>query len=87
MPARGLFVTNWTEAEVLQVQQKAKDFMMQGKVLMSYGDGGSSGSKQFVMPVDQILEECAYALKKLNPSVYGGKKRILYTDYRAGKDF
>lgn len=84
---KGLFVTGFSEQEVLDIQKEAKKHLKQMKVMMSYGDGGSSSSKQFVMPVQEILEECAYALRKLNPSVYGAKKRIAYTDYRGFKDF
>lgn len=36
---------------------------------MSWNDGGgTSVSKQFAMPVTDLLEECAYALAKLEPT-------------------
>ncbi len=34
-----------------------------GKTIMSWNDGGTSVSKQFTMPIADILEECAYALR------------------------
>lgn len=89
--ASGIFTIGFTEQDILDIIQKAKTFMKQGKVTMSYGDSGSSASKQFTLPIDQVLIECQYALKKINPTVYNGgstkKKRILVSDYRAFKDF
>lgn len=89
--ASGIFTIGFTEQDVLDIIQKAKTFMKQGKVTMSYGDSGSSASKQFTLPIDQVLIECQYALKKINPTVYNGgstkKKRILVSDHRAFRDF
>jgi hypothetical protein len=28
-------------------------------------------SKQFTLPVDQVLEECGHALRALDPATYG----------------
>ena len=78
MTPNGIFTVGFEKDEILKIQKRAKQFMMQGKVMMSYSDGGSSASKQFTMPVNEVLLECAYALKKLS----GPQKRILYTDYR-----
>ena len=69
--ARGLFITGFTISEVLAIQQRAKEFLIEGKTLMNWTDSGSSASKQFTMPVDQVLEECAHALRVLDPATYG----------------
>ncbi|MGA0846563.1 MAG: hypothetical protein ACO3RV_08495 [Luteolibacter sp.] len=72
--ARGLFITGFTVTEVLAIQQRAKDFLLEGKTLMTWNEAGSSASKQFTMPVDQVLEECAHALRVLDPATFGKTK-------------
>ena len=62
MSAKGLFIKGFTELEVKQIQANAKKLLMEGKTIMSWNDGSTSVSKQFTMPVTDILEECAYAL-------------------------
>ncbi len=68
---RGLFITNFTLEEVTAIQAKAKALLLEGKTIMSWGDSETSVTKQFTLPVDQILEECAHALKVLCPSSFG----------------
>jgi hypothetical protein len=72
--ARGLFITGFTVTEVLAIQQRAKSLLMEGKTIMNWNDAETSVSKQFTMPVDQVLEECAYALKFLDSQTYGRPK-------------
>jgi hypothetical protein len=74
--ARGLFITGFTVAEVLAIQQKAKSLLMEGKTIMNWNDAETSVSKQFTMPVDQVLEECAHALKALDPQTYGRPRTV-----------
>ena len=74
--ARGLFITGFTVAEVLTIQQRAKSLLMEGKTIMNWNDAETSVSKQFTMPVDQVLEECAYALKVLDPQTYGRPRTV-----------
>ena len=74
--ARGLFITGFTVAEVLAIQQRAKSLLMEGKTIMNWNDAETSVSKQFTMPVDQVLEECAYALKVLDPATYGRQRNV-----------
>ena len=73
--ARGLFVIGFTAAEVLQIQAKAKELLLEGKTLMSWGESGSTASKQFAMPVAEVLEECAHALPILDPETHGRPPR------------
>lgn len=68
---RGLFVTGFTISEVLAIQQKAKEFLLEGKTLMNWSDSGTSAGKQFTMAVDEVLMECAHALRLLDPDTYG----------------
>lgn len=70
MSAKGLFVIGFTVAEVEAIQAKAKAMLLEGKATMSWSDSGTSVSKQFVMPPAEVLEECAYALQKLDPEKY-----------------
>ena len=81
--ARGLFITGFTISEVLAIQQRAKEFLIEGKTLMNWTDSGSSASKQFTLPIDQVLEECAHALRVLDPATYG-RPRIAAASFISG---
>lgn len=81
--ARGLFIIGFTISEVLAIQQRAKEFLIEGKTLMTWNEAGSSASKQFTMPVDQVLEECGHALRVLDPATYG-KPRIAAASFISG---
>jgi len=74
--AQGLFIVGFTVAEVLQIQAKAKEMLLEGKTLMQWGDGGSNATRQFAMPVKEVLEECAVALRGLDPDTYGRRRRV-----------
>ena len=74
--ARGLFITGFTISEVLAIQQRAKDMLIEGKTLMSWNEAGSSATKQFTLPVDQVLEECSHALRVLDPATYGRPRNV-----------
>jgi hypothetical protein len=74
--AQGLFITGFSVAEVLQIQSKAKEMLVEGKTLMQWGDSGSTAVKQFAMPVKEVLEECAYALHVLAPETYGRRRTV-----------
>jgi hypothetical protein len=74
--ARGLFISGFTVSEVLAIHQRAKEFLMEGKTLMTWNEAGSSATKQFTMPVDQVLEECAHALRILDPVAYGRARTV-----------
>ena len=69
--ARGLFITGFTISEVLAIQRRAKELLLEGKTIMNWNDADTSVSKQFTLPVDQVLEECAHALRVLDPATYG----------------
>jgi hypothetical protein len=73
--AQGLFIVGFTVAEVVLIQSKAKEMLMEGKTLMSWADGGSNATRQFAMPVKEVLEECAFALRALDPETYGARRR------------
>ena len=81
--ARGLFTTGFTVAEVLAIQGRAKDMLLEGKTILNWNDADTSVSKQFVLPVDQVLEECAHALRILDPATYG-KPRIAVASFIYG---
>jgi hypothetical protein len=74
--AQGLFITGFTVAEVLRIQAKAKEMLIEGKTLMEWIDSGSTATKQFTMPVKEVLEECAFALRTLDPETYGHRRRV-----------
>ena len=81
--ARGLFTTGFTVSEVLAIQARAKEFLMEGKTIMNWNDAETSVSKQFTLPVDQVLEECAHALRVLDPATYG-KPRTAAASFISG---
>jgi len=74
--AQGLFITGFTVAEVIQIQSTAKEMLVEGKTVMGWGDSGSSVNKQFPMPVKEVLEECAYALRILDPATYRPRRNV-----------
>ena len=74
--ARGLFITGFTVSEVLAIQRRAKEFLLEGKTIMNWNDADTSVAKQFTMPIDQVLEECAHALRVLDPSTYGRARTV-----------
>jgi hypothetical protein len=74
--AKGLFTVGFTVSEILEIQSRAKSLLLEGKTLMSWSDSGSSVSKQFPMTVKETLEECMFALQKLQPEVYGSPRKV-----------
>jgi len=81
--ARGLFITGFTVAEVLAIQRRAKELLLEGKTILNWNDADTSVSKQFVLPVDQVLDECGHALRILDPATYG-KPRIAVASFIDG---
>lgn len=76
MKAQGLFVVGFTAEEVLAIQGRAKELILEGKTLMTWGEGGSSAGKQFAMAVADVLAECAYALPILDPETYPPRRSV-----------
>ena len=74
--AQGLFTVGFTVAEVLRIQAKAKEMLMEGKTLMIWADSGSNATKQFPMTVKETLDECVHALRVLDPATYGRRRRV-----------
>jgi hypothetical protein len=74
--AQGLFTTGFTVAEVLAIQSRAKQMLMEGKTVMSWGDSGTSVTKQFPLTVKETLQECAFALRVLDPATYAPGRRV-----------
>lgn len=72
MSAKGLFTRGFTKAEVEKILASAKAQLMEGKTIMSWNDGGTSVTKQQVMPVTEVLEECQYALRYFERQETGG---------------
>lgn len=68
--AKGIFTT-FEESEILAIRDTAKKLLMEGKTTMSYSVDGMSASKQFAMPVADVLDECRFALRRLDPKKYG----------------
>lgn len=77
----GLFDT-FTLEEVKQIQQRAKELLMEGKTIMNYSDSGTNVGKQFAMPIREVLVECDHSLRKLDPVTYKPARRSGRMDYR-----
>ena len=75
MAADGIFV-GLERKQLEELRDKAVQMLAQGRVIMSWSDGGTSNSKQFAMPPDRMLAEALYALRRLD-----GRVRGLYTNY------
>lgn len=79
--ARGIFVNINPDPVVAQqmldsIRARAVALMMEGKTIMSYSDGVTQTSKQWVMPPDDMLVEVNYAEQRLK-----GRVRGLVTNY------
>ena len=81
MRAEGLFL-NFSTSEIVAIQTKAKSLLTEGKTMMSYGIGGRNATKQFTLPIDQVLRECIFALKKKDPATYGYLSTRTYAKFR-----
>jgi len=68
--ASGIFA-DFTAAQVLEIRTQAKALVTEGKTIMSWGSGNTTTGKQFTMPVQEVLQECRYALRKIDPDTYG----------------
>lgn len=81
MRAEGLFL-DFTTSEITTILAKAKTLITEGKTLMAYGIGGRNATKQFTLPIDQVLRECRFALKKKDPATYGHLSTRTYSKFR-----
>jgi hypothetical protein len=70
MTAKGIFTVGFTISEVLQIQQQAKKILLKSKTVMSWTAIGTATTKQFALAVREVLDGCAYALRKLQPAAY-----------------
>ena len=84
--AKGIFVNidpDPVQASIIlsKLRTKALEMMLEGKTIMSWGDGVTQTSKQFTMPPEQVLLEVKYAEERLN-----GRVRSLITNYNRQVD-
>lgn len=77
---QGLFI-GLSEDELLAIKAKAVSMIMEGKVLMSYADSGSSSTKQFALPPKEMLAEALGALSQLDPQRYGRRRNVINVRY------
>jgi len=86
MAASGIFI-GWAESDIIAIRDKAVAMLKEGKTIMSYHDSGTNASKQFTIPVKEVLAECKLALQTLDPDTDGKRVRIIRTDYRSFDGF
>ena len=87
MAARSGIFIGLSESDILAIRDKAVAMLKEGKTIMSYSDSGSSVSKQFVMPVREVLQECSMALQNLDPATYGSRTTVIRTNWRSFDGF
>jgi len=75
MAATGILV-GLPKETIEAIRDKAVALILEGKTVMSYGDGATNASKTFALPPQQMLQEAQYALQRLE-----GRVRGLYTNY------
>lgn len=75
--AEGYFL-GLPRATVEAIRDKAVALILEGKTIMSWGDGSTNTSKQFAMPPKEMLDEAQYALDRLDGEP---RFRTLYTNY------
>ena len=68
--ASGIF-TGLTVAEVEEIRAAVVKQLKAGKSIMSYSDTGVSVSKAWPIDPREVMAECNYALKVLDPDTYG----------------
>jgi hypothetical protein len=56
---------------VLAIRAKALQLYSEGKTLVEWDAEGSSGKRQFVAPIQEILAETRMYLKQKDPETYG----------------
>lgn len=62
--------------EVLAIKARATALLAEGKTIMSAGGDGKNSSKQFTMPISQVMVEVNYRLRQLG---YGGQTFVRRT--------
>jgi hypothetical protein len=72
--ARGIFV-GFTLAEVTAIRTAALAQLTAGKVRMNWSGDGISAGFQFAMNPADVLEECRFAIDRLNGTQ--GPRRVL----------
>lgn len=60
-----------TEGEVLAILEKAKKLLYEPKTTVAWSSEGDSETLDWSLPLDYIISECRYFLKRLNPQKYG----------------
>lgn len=59
-----------TTEQVVALRDKALELILEGKTLMSWGESGSSGSKQFAVPPVDLLNAASAELRARDPETY-----------------
>lgn len=73
----GIFFTNWSEAELLQLIANVKRDLIAGRVVMNYTIGGKTVGKEWALSPEKLLAEARAALEKLDPVGYGRVTRTV----------
>ncbi len=64
-------------SDVLEIRAKAFSMLKEGATVMSWGNEATNVTKQFTLPIKEVLEQTAIFLKQADPDTYG--RRITRT--------
>lgn len=70
MMAKGLFTVGFTVQDVLDILATAKANLKAGDMITSYSVGGKTISKASTAPTLEVIDECQFALRQLDPDTY-----------------
>jgi len=74
--AKGTFLVGFTVAEILQILENHKKILIEVKTVKSWSEGATQVSKEFGMPLQEVIDECNYALRIRDPDNYGRRRRV-----------
>ena len=60
-----------TEDQVLALYNKCFSLLMEGKTIIHWAGEGAEVTKQFPIPIEDMMAECRYCLRQINPTTYG----------------
>lgn len=71
-PPIGIFDPRiFSESDLLRLKERALCLLADGKTIMEYQGEGTNATRQFTMPINDMLAEIVWALKSINPGKYG----------------
>lgn len=67
---QGILIT-FTENEILRMRDTALKLITENKTIMTYAGEGTSATREFTMPIPELMAEITFALQSRWPAKYG----------------